>query len=53
MENFTKEERDFYNKILKRKSISLGINIFDIFKKWEKDKIKEDKKDERCKCVIS
>ena len=44
MENFTKEERDFYNKILKRKSIPLGINIFDIFKKWNKDKIKEDKK---------
>lgn len=47
MENFTKEERKFYNKILKRKAISLGINIFDIFKKWEKDKTKEDKEDKK------
>ena len=46
MENFTKEERDFYNKILKRKSISLGINIFDIFKKWKENKIKKEEKDE-------
>ena len=47
MENFTKEERELYKKILKKKSIPLNINIFEIFEKWKENKIKKEKKDEQ------
>lgn len=28
---FTEEERDFYRRVLKQKSVPVGINIFDMF----------------------
>ncbi len=28
---FTEEERNFYRKVLKQKSVSVGINVFEMF----------------------